>query len=410
MAERKHQIIRDQTLFQTATIAPTYPLVTTLTLGLLKLYRLDMEPDKVYLVDAGYNDIFVYDQVSARHRSKLFWKLNLEGAPELKAEWALRSLDIAVDLPEIPSFDPEFGERGAWVTMDYHIRVQVEMSRQSAGQVRHATNPLTTVQNAALRAARQVLPCTPYQEALVATAEEVIQQRVTNDPKVQTTGLRVVLVDVEGIEGSKKLSESLQQSFGRVLQARDRREIALQFATLDREVFQRLIESEEPKAALEFRARAADQMMQALLASGLNPIQVHQVIGGVAHDIGQPDSLAGQVAAKAFKQIKGEDWPPLQIPQRVSHDERLKWERQQLRERLPAQLQDADDVSDTFTFLLETDHRLEIVWQAPEFPPRIYINGEERRAEYVALAPGIYDYHKTTVWDLYMETRRLLGV
>jgi len=410
MAERKHRIIHDQTLFQAATIKPTYPLVTTLTLGLLKLYRLQMEPDRVYLVDAGYNDVFIYDQESARHRSKLFWKLNLEGAPELKAEWALRNLDIAVDLPEIPSFDPEFGERGAWVTMDYHIRVQVEMSRESAGQVRHATNPLTTVQNAALRAARQLLPCTPYQEALVAAAEEVIQQRVMDDPKVQTTGLRVALVDVEGIEGSKKLSESLQQSFSRVLQARDRREIALQFATLDREVFQRLIESEEPKAALEFRARAADQMMQALLTSGLNPIQVHQVIGGVAHDIGQPDSLAGQVAATAFKQIKMEDWPPLQIPQRVSHEQRLKWEREQLRERVPAQLQDADDTSDTFTFLLETDHRLEIVWQAPEFPPRIYINGEERRAEYVALAPNVYDYHKTTVWDLYMETRRLLGV
>lgn len=410
MTDRKAQLIRDQSLFQSARVHSVYPFVTTLTLGLLKLYRLFLEPHAVYLVDVGYNDIFVYDRESARHRSILFWKLNVAGAPEIRAEWAPRRFDVAVDLREIPSFDPEFGERGGWVSMDYHIRVQVEMSRESAGQVRHATNPLTTVQNAALRAARQILPFSPYQEALVAAAEEQIQQCVMDDPRVQSTGLRVVMVDVEGIEGSKKLSESLQQSFDRILQAADRREIALQFAALDKQVFQRLIESEEPRAALEFRARAADQMMQALLASGLNPLQVHRVVGGAAHDIGRSDSLAGQIAAVAFRQIKEGDWPPLQIPQRVSHEQRLQWERQQLRERVPALFQDVEGAEDTFTFVLEGGQRLVVIWSAPEFPPQVYIDGQDRRSDYVMLGPGVYDYNKTTVWDLYIETRRLLGV
>jgi len=219
-----------------------------------------------------------------------------------------------------------------------------------------------------------------------------------------------VLVDVEGIKGSKQLAENLQQSFGRLLEASDRREIALQFASMDKEVFQRLLEAEEPKAALEFRARAANQMMEALLASGLNPVQLYQTTGQVAQDIGQPDSLAHQIAGQAFKQIEAGDWPPLKIPQNISHEKRLKWERQVVQQRVPTQLQESGSAPDTFTFLLETGDKLEIIWSAPEFPPQVYINGQDRRSDYVVLSPGIYDYPKTTVWDLYLETRRLLGV
>ncbi len=420
MADRKYRAIHDESLFEAAQVEPAYPWVTVLSLGLLALYRLNMQPDRIYLVDVGFNDVFVYDQESAQHRSKLFWKLNVQGAPELKVESSPKRHEIALDVAEMPSFDPKFGQNGSWVTIDYQVRVQVEITRQSVGQVRHTSNPLTTVRNAALRAARQVLPFTPYEEALVATTENLIQQRIMADPKVQSTGLTVTLVDVEDIKGSKKLAESLQQSFSRILQARDRREIALQFAGMDREVFQRLIESEEPKAALEFRSRTADQMMQALMASGLNPVQVYSVMGGVARDlgqagaqareIGQPGGLAGQIAAKAFEQIKPGDWPPLQIPQRVSHEQRLKWERAVMRERAPAELQETHESSDTFVFLLEPDHKLEIIWSAPEFPPQVYVDGQDRRAQYVALAPTIYRYDKTTIWDIYLETKRALGV
>jgi hypothetical protein len=161
-------------------------------------------------------------------------------------------------------------------------------------------------------------------------------------------------------------------------------------------------------------------MMQALMASGLNPVQVYSVMGGVARDIGQagaqareigqPGGLAGQIAAKAFEQIKPADWPALQIPHKVPHEQRLKWERGVMRERAPAELQEAHESSDTFVLLLEPDHKLEVIWLAPEFPPQVYVDGQDRRAQYVALAPTIYRYDKTTVWDIYLETRRSLGV
>jgi hypothetical protein len=410
MGARGPQVIREQSLFQEVGIHSVYPFVTSLTLGLVKVYRMPIDPKFIYLVDVGYNDVFVYESRSASDRYKRFWKLNLEGAPPLKAICALRSSDISVTLPNIPSFDAAFEGHGAWVALDYTILVRVEISPGSAGQVHEATNPLTTIKNAALKAARQVLPFIRYEEALIAFAQEDIQRRLIDDPIMRDTSLRVASIAVEGVEGSERLAEAMQESFQRVLQAKDRREIALQFASLDKDIFQKMLEAEEPKAALEMRARQADQMMQALLASGLNPLQVHQVIGGIARDIPQPENLARQVAEKAFKQIKPADWPPLQIPRGISHEQRLRWEHQVMRDRLGYQVQDTDDTSDTFSILLETSYRLVVIWSAPELPPQVYIDGRDRRGDYVMLGPGIYDYSRTTVWDLYIETRRLLGV
>ena len=419
------QIFHDQSLSRSEPLEPVYPFVTSLSLGLLKLYRLNMEANRIYLVDVGFNDVFVYDQKSARHRSKLFWKLNLEDAPLLKAESFPEKFDIIVEVKNIPNFDPKFRGRGGWVTIDYNIRIQLKVTRESVGQMREATNPLSTAQNAARRAARQLLPFMPYEETLIATAEEKIQQRIKEDPKVQSTGLHVVLVDVEEIEGSKKLNEALHKSFERVLKASDRREIALQFGELERDVFQRMLEAEEPGVAIEVqgrvRDRAADRMLQALLASGFSLFknkdiasndgararEIYQVFGQIARNIGL-DSLAANVADKAFAKTKPEDWPPLAVPRGISHEERLHWERQIMQERAPMDLQDAKDF-DTFTFKLGTGDVLEIVWTYPEFPPRVYINNQDRTADYTVLKPELYDYHKVTVWDLYYETRRMLG-
>jgi hypothetical protein len=411
MTERRAQIVHDQTLLRPEVFTTIYPFITPLTLGLLKVYRLDLEPERMYLADVGFNDVFVYDRESARDRRKLFWKLNLASAPPMDAMSMPRRLAVAVDIKEIPNFDPQFGQQGGWVKIDYHLLIQLEVTRDRAGQVRHATNPLSTVRNAALRAARQILPFTPYQEALIATVEQRLQQSISGDPNVLLTGLKVVLVDVEGVEGSHKLDDKLQESFDRMLQAKDRREIAVQFASMDRDVFQRMLEVDAPaSAALEFRARAANQMVEALLVSGLNPVQAYSATAQVARDIGTTDSLAYQVAANTFKQIKVEDWPTLQVPQGKSHEERLKWERQVAQQRVPMQLQDSDNRLDIFTFVLETNDRLEVIWSAPEFPPQIYVNGEDRRSNYIVLSPGIYEYSKTTIWDLYLETRRILVV
>lgn len=407
MSQSSVQIIQDQSLFQPASFKAAFPFITPATLGLLKLYELDMKQDHIYLVDVGFNEIFVYDRVSARSRTKLFLKLNLNNAPGLEAVEVPKHINVGVQLMGMPSFDSEFGEQGGWVTMDYSVLVGLEVDRHTVSILRHASNPLTTVKNSALRAGRQILPFQSYQEALLATAANQIEVAIANDPKVQATGLRVVTVDVEGISGSKQLAETIQQSFGRLLQAKDRRAIALEFASMDKEQFQMMLEAESPQAALEFRSRAANQMMEALLASGLNPAQLYMTTGQVAKDVGQPDSLAYVVASQSFKRIGAGDWPTLQIPAKVSHDTRLKWERQVMAERVPAQLQDDD--GDTFSFALETGDMLKIIWDAATFPPQIYINGQNRSADFTSLSPGIYQYDKTTIWDLYVETRRLMG-
>ncbi len=407
MAQSSVQIIQDQSLFQSASFKTAFPFVTPATMGLLKLYELDMKQDHIYLVDVGFNEIFIYDRVSARSRTKLFLKLNLNNAPGLEAVMVPKRFDVQVQLTGMPSFDGEFGERGGWVTMDYTVRVSLEVDRQTVIILRHTSNPLTTVKNAALRAGRQILPFQSYQESLLATAASDIEAVITNDPKVRETGLNVASVEVEGVSGSKQLADTMQQSFGRLLQAKDRRSIALEFASMDKEEFQMMLEAENPQAALEFRSRAANQMMEALLASGLNPAQLYMTTGQVAKDVGQRDSLAYQVASQSFKRIAAGDWPALQIPQNVSHAERLKWERQVMTERVPAQLQ--DDTGDTFAFDLETGETLKIVWDAKAFAPQIYIDGKDRSADFVSLSPGVYQYNETTIWSLYMEARKLLG-
>lgn len=408
MAQSSVQIIQDQSLFQSVSFKTAFPFVTPATMGLLKLYELDMKQDHIYLVDVGFNEIFIYDRVSARSRTKLFLKLNLNNAPGLEAVMVPKRFDVQVQLTGMPSFDGEFGERGGWVTMDYTVRVSLEVDRQTVSILCHTSNPLTTVKNAALRAGRQILPFQSYQESLLATAASDIEAVITNDPKVRETGLNVASVEVEGVSGSKQLADTMQQSFGRLLQAKDRRSIALEFADMDKEQFQMMLEAENPHAALEFRSRAANQMMEALLASGLNPAQLYMTTGQVAKDVGQRNSLAGQVASQSFKLIGAGDWPTLQIPQNVSHEDRLKWERQVMTERVPAQLQ--DDTGDTFAFELEPGETLKIVWDAKAFAPQIYIDGKDRSADFVSLSPGVYQYNETTVWSLYMEARKLLGV
>lgn len=415
MVKPRLELIKDTQLYREDSLVLAYPFVMTTTLGLLKLYRLELELDRIYLVDVGYNEVLVYDRESARHHSKLLWKLNLDDAPQMQVISYPRRFDIGIDVDKIPSFDPQFSERGGWVTMDFRIRVQVQADRNNISKLRHSTSPLTTIQNSAARAARRYLPFTSYQEALIATSEQEIQAYIINDDRVKATGLEVLFVEIEGVEGSKQLADVMQQSFGRVLTASDRRQAALMFADMDRDVFQRMIEGEEPHAALEFRSRAGNQMLEAMLASGMNPIDAYKMVGSIARDIGNTDQesqgFAKVIASEAFEMIDVGTWPALQVPTSLSsHLDRLKWEHEIVLERVPTQVQQGDETSDTFAFVLKPDTKLEIIWSVKDFPPQIYVNGKDCSSEYVILAPGIYDYHHTTVWDLYLETRKRLGL
>jgi len=415
MAKSRSELIQDPKLFREDGFSEAYAFATTATLGLLRLYRLSLDLDRIYLVDVGYNEIFAYDRESARHHNKLFWKLNLDNAPRMQVVSYPRRFDIGIDVEKIPSFDSQFGDRGGWVTMDFRIRVQVQVERDAISMLHHSVSPVTTIQNAATRAARRYLPFTSYQEALIATAEQDIQAHIRDDERVRTTGLEVLFVEIEGIEGSRQLSDVMQQSFSRMLTASDRRQAALMFADMDRDIFQRMIEAEEPRAALEFRGRAANQMLEAMLASGMNPVDTYKKVGSIARDIGHADldsqGFAKVIASEAFEMIDARTWPALQVPTNLpSHLDRLRWEREVVVERVPTQVQAGDETSDTFAFALKPDAKMEVIWSVRDFPPQVYVNGKDRSSDYVILAPGVYDYHRTTVWDLYLETRKLLGL
>lgn len=401
-------IVQDQDLFQQECFSHAFVWMTPLSLGLLKIYRLRMEEGRVYIVDAGFNTYYVYDRVSARQGQKYFWKLNLAEVPPLEGVSLPREFAIPVEIANIPSFDSRWGRQGgSWVKMKYTLLVTMGTTREQVGTLHAQTNPLSTVANAARRVARRVLPFVPYEEAQIGLAEETIQQQLKEEPKIQEIGLNLVRVDIEAIEDSKELDRSLQTSFDRLLEAGDRREIGIQFASMDQDHFQRMIEAEDPRAALEFRSRAANQMLEALLASGMELTQVYTTMGSVAKATNHPDSLSHLVTGQAFDRIKPDNWPELRLPREVSHEERLQWEREVLQERVPAQLQDTSQ-PEVFSFVLETGDEVNISWRYEEFPPRVSINGSDRSQKYVKLAPGFYKYQDITVWDLYLDTRRLL--
>lgn len=422
------QISHSYELFPLETFTPAFSFITPLTLGLLKLHQLHMKKGYLHLVNVGFNDFFVYDLESAGHSHMVFWKLNLTNAPVMEARSFPRDMDVAVRLDNIPSFDPKFDEGvGGWVKLSYQVQVKVEVLWDRVESFCKATHPLTTVEDAARRAARRVLPYATYEAALIGEAEEKLEQEIIADPKVQAIGLEVKGGSVQGIEGSQMVDEAMSLSFKRMGETKDRRKAALLFSEMDREIFQRMLEAEKPEAALQLQARATDQMMQAMLVSGLNPIQAYKMTGQLAQSLGQPvDSLAqqitgilgrpventaGQVAGKLLTtKIKPEDWDkyePLEIPQGITHEDRLQWERNVLQERLPTQLQPCTDPG-LFIFKLETEDELKIRWDYNTFSPTVHINGQNRSADYTALKENLYDYQQITVWDIYMETRRLL--
>ena len=61
MNETKKLIVRDEELFKkhSASTPSWSSFVSFLTLGLIKVYRIHMEENRIYLVDVGYNNIFI---------------------------------------------------------------------------------------------------------------------------------------------------------------------------------------------------------------------------------------------------------------------------------------------------------------------------------------------------------------
>jgi hypothetical protein len=418
MKGSKKLIVRDEELFKnhSASTPSWSSFVSFVTLGLIKVYRMHMAEDRIYLVDVGYNNIFIYDAEKAGHREKYFWKLNIPDNPLPLIKSVPKQFDVEVEIPEIPSFDENFGD-GGWVTLKYNIRVTLKVTRQKIEIIHRAVNPLSTVQSAVRRAARRVLPFIPYTEAALGTAEQDIEQVLKNDHRVKETGLTVHSIDVGRIEGSKELAEELQGSFSRILKAKDRREVALLFDSMDQDVFLKMLESEdETGKALEMRSRQLDRMLEATMVSGQMSLpDVASLAGQAAVDVQQPvieqqsNGLAAGLAGKALEQIQ--EWAAPKIPEDITtHEERMRWEREIIKDRVPTQLMDINESWDTFNFILETGDELKIVWWTSDSPPEVQLNGRDRRSEYVVLSPGVYDYDKVTVWDIYWETRRQLGI
>lgn len=304
--------------------------------------------------------------------------------------------------------------RGGWVTITYNVRVTASISADSVGILRSATEPGVAVKNAARDIARILLPYTPYQEALIAHVAGEFQVQLSQHQAIATTGLKIERVDIEEVEGSKALSEQLQQSFSRLLEANDRIEIGKRFIELDEGHFRKTLLAEGGEKAIDYLAKRDSALIEAFLVSGKPFSEVVSVAGMAAVDAEQPYSLPKSVFDTALLRMgsKETQWPDLDIPEYESHDERLSWERKVVEERVGPHLLKDRQTADTFVFELlngEDVHELQVIWYDKDKPPEVLLDGKYANDKYAFLSPRLYEYMDTTVWDIYWSTRKELG-
>lgn len=396
-------------------------LLSWLTAGCLLAQEITMEPDRLYLVDVFEdNEYFVYDRESVKSGKKYLYKIKdykleyIESIPQ--------AFNVTVQIKGVPCFDPAFGKNaGAWVKLDYSVRVLLNISRETIGRVREEVkkDPLRTIQNKLSDAARSTLVHLSYDKALTGQTEEKLVDWVRGYREVVETGLTVERVDIEEVEGSKKVDESFQGQFNRLLEAKDKSDIAMIFKQLDDEAINAYLTlGGLPDAGniMMARNRITQQMLTAMLADGKPVMQAYQqVLQGIdrtkSNIAVEPDKkpLQNNVAEHLFDQIKDADWPELEIPETKTHAERLKWERGIFDARIPQWLtNDADEKLFTLKVGKEND-MMQIRWDDKTAVPQVWLNGKSRQDDYAILSSAAWDSKKRTLWDVYRATWRLLN-
>ncbi|HCR55206.1 MAG TPA: hypothetical protein DIW27_12370 [Cytophagales bacterium] len=397
------------------------PWLSWLTAGCLFAQEITMEPDRFYLVDVFEdNEYFVYDRESVKSGKKYLYKIKdykleyIESIPQ--------AFNVTVQIMGVPCFDPAFGKNaGTWVKLDYSVRILLSVSREMLGRVREEVkkDPLRTIQNKLSDAARSTLAHLSYDKALTGQTEEKLVDWVRGYKEVIETGLTVERVDIEEIEGSKKVDEAFQGQFNRLLEANDKSDIAMMFKQLDDEAINAYLTlGGLPDAGniMMARNRMTQQMLTALLADGKSVMQAYQqTLQGIdrtkSNIAVEPENkpLQNSTAEHLFDQIKDVDWTQLEIPNTKKHTERLKWERDVFMERVPQWL---TDDADEKLFVLKVgkgNDMLQIRWDDKDAPPQVWLNGRPRQDDYAILSPSAWDPAKRTLWDVYLATWRLVN-
>lgn len=397
-----------------------HPDIFTLlfSLGMIHKRRLDMASNRLYLADVGFNDNFIYDTQSAGHNRKVFWKLNVQGAPPINVVSIPYRLDnTTVEVAGIPVMGEDEGDyrKRSWIKVGYRVWVQLEIDRDRVEQFVQVREPMRIVKNIVLTAAREILPFQKYEDVLLATTGNQLGQRVKGYLDQADLGLNVAGVHIEEIEGSKELDQSMAQSFERLQLAQDRQQIAVSLSQMDDHLVQLMHEYEGNQAALEFRSRAATRMVEALLATGIPPQQLYGATQAEARALKQEGSLP-ELMAEAVKEIE----PPQKtgskpecpkIPDGLAHKQRLQWEAQELEARLPHVFRNFNSAEDRFEFNLESGQNLVIIFPAPHtMRPCVYLDSQSWTDKYRSLQDDVYDlsYGRVTICELYYETVKLL--
>ncbi len=414
---RSRQHIRETEGFRPEQTKPHFDIFTALfSLGMVKKQHLDMDSNRLYLADVGFNESFIYDTQSAGHNRKVFWKLNVEGAPPINVlSIPYRLEDTTVEVSDIPVMGEDESDfrKCSWIKVGYRMWVQLEIDRERVEQFVQVREPLRVVKNVVVSAAREVLPFQRYEDVLLAVTGNQLGQRVKAYLDQADLGLNIAGVHIEEIEGSKELDQNLMESFQRLQLVQDRQEIAMGLSQMDDHLVQLMYEYEGNQAALESRSRAATRMVEALLATGIPPQQLYSATQAEARALKQEDCLP-ELMAKVVKEIE----PPTsekpecpKIPPDLSHQQRLRWEAQELEQRLPYVFRGLNSAEDRFEFRLESGQTLVVIFPAPQtMRPCVYLDNQTWTEKYRALWDDIYDtsYGRVTICELYYNTLRLL--
>jgi hypothetical protein len=387
------------------------------SLGMIKKRRLEMNSDRMYLADVGFNELFIYDVQSAGHSRKVFWKLNVHGAPPinvLSIPYRLDDTTVEVQgIPVVGEDETDFRKR-TWIKVSYRVWVQLEIDRERVEQFVQVREPLRVVKDIVTTAAREVLPFQRYEEVLLANTARELEKRVMAYVEQTSLGLDIKGVRIEEIEGSKELDQSMMDSFQRLQLAKDRQAIAVGLSQMDDSIIQLMYEYEGNQAALEYRSRAATRVVEALLATGIPPQQLHGAVQAEARMLRQEGSLP-ELMGEAVRAIETpvKDTKPdcPEIPKDLTYKQRLQWEAQVLEERLPHVFSGLNPAEGRFEFRLETGQALVIIFPAPQTTrPFVYLDNQTWTDKYRALWDDVYDtsYERTTICKLYHDTLKLL--
>lgn len=391
--------------------------ISWVTLGLLRVLELPLKPDRIYLVDGRFGDVFIYTRQLAQDKSKMFYKLNVNDdvlALDVVSMPSAGRFEIVVD--DIPSFDIEMFGGGAetgFISVSYQVVIEwaATLSNIKKGQVFQSLNPLDDLSLALWEVCRDVLPGMPYKDVIQGKAIPQIRAGLEKHPNIPRLGLDIKSVNVRGIEKSEPIAASFHEQFNMLLAAESERKIALELSRMDEEVYKIYLQDKAPDKAIELQIEVAKQMAQIAMLSGQGPklLNTLQHFEGSstfdAHSIAGPlrQALVDEVAREGGTPVPAEA-PFPDVPPNLSHKQRLSWEREELRKRVP-HLQDELGNPERFEFVIK-GKKVVILWPPQGMMPTVYVEGQNCTGHYVNLKEAVFTYEETRVWDIYQETLR----